>query len=49
MIPLPDRNEIGETWILGNTFLKKYDSVYDIENRRIGLIGNAVTTSEEIE
>ena len=47
--PLPDRNTSNEIWLLGNTLLRKYDSVYDITNRRIGLIGNAITTSTQLK
>jgi len=34
-------------WILGDIFLRAYDSIYDIENLRLGLAGPAVTVSPE--
>ena len=28
----------GKKWILGNTFLRRYYSIYDDDNKRIGLV-----------
>jgi len=43
--PVEDAESNRERWILGDVFLRAYDSVHDLENRRIGLIGKALTTS----
>ena len=43
--PVEDTKTKRERWILGDTFLRAYDSVHDLQNRRIGLIGDALTSS----
>lgn len=43
----PDRPGRKQRWILGNTFLRAYDSIHDIQNRRIGLVGPAETIPKE--
>ena len=38
------RVEPGEMWLLGDTFLRKYYSIYNLDKRRVGLVGKANTT-----
>ena len=46
MIQIRSDEETLTRWTLGNVFLRHYDSVYDLENRRIGLIGKVKTESD---
>lgn len=43
------RDELSSTsqlWLMGDPFLRAYYSIYDMENKRIGLVGVARTTKE---
>lgn len=31
-------------WVMGDSFLRAYYSIYDMENKRVGLVGVADTT-----
>jgi len=33
-----DKGEVGAKWIVGDQFLQNYYSIFDFENKRIGLI-----------
>jgi len=37
----------GAIWILGDPFLRAYYSIYDMEEKRIGLVGIAETVRQE--
>ena len=46
------KEELGATenmWLLGDPFLRAYYSIYDMEERRIGLVGVAETTRNLVD
>lgn len=46
--PMPDpKAGVSERWILGSNFMRKYDSVYDLDNRKLGLIGPGMVYTKE--
>ena len=47
MVKSPEIKGQKGKWILGDIFLRAYDSIYDIENLRLGLAGPAVTVRNE--
>ena len=42
-----EASRINNMWILGDPFLRAYYAIYDLENRRVGMVGVAETTREE--
>jgi hypothetical protein len=36
-------------WLMGDPFLRGYYSIYDMENKKIGLVGVALTTKENYQ
>jgi hypothetical protein len=43
---LVNEEQDAKAYILGDSFLRAYYSIYDMENSRIGLVGVAQTTRE---
>lgn len=37
------------TWLMGDPFLRKYYSIYDMDNAKIGLVGVASSTRKYFE
>jgi len=43
----PELAQARSIWLMGDPFLRAYYSIYDLENKRIGLVGIAETTKLE--
>ena len=43
----PELKGTGAIWIMGDPFLRAYYSIYDMENRSIGLVGIAETIRQD--
>lgn len=39
----PDEPGVRQRWVLGDVFLRAYDAVHDLTEKRLGLIGKALT------
>ena len=39
--------ETSKIWLMGDPFLRAYYSIYDLDKKRIGLVGRAKTTKSE--
>ena len=46
---MAEASRINNMWILGDPFLRAYYAIYDLEKRRVGMVGVAETTRDETE
>jgi len=44
----PETNVNSTFWLMGDSFLRAYYSIYDMENARIGLVGKANNTNRRL-
>jgi len=40
----PELSATSRMWLMGDPFLRAYYSIYDMDNKRIGMVGVAETT-----
>jgi hypothetical protein len=45
----PNGSSFSNMWLMGDPFLRKYYSIYDMDAKRIGLVGVATSTRIEFE
>lgn len=45
----PNGSAFSDMWLMGDPFLRKYYSIYDMEAKRIGLVGVALSTRTAFE
>jgi hypothetical protein len=45
----PNGSSFSDMWLMGDPFLRKYYSIYDMEEKRIGLVGVADSTRIQFE
>ena len=45
----PNGSAFSDMWLMGDPFLRKYYSIYDMEEKRIGLVGVANSTRMQFE
>lgn len=43
----PELKSTGALWVMGDPFLRAYYSIYDMENKKIGMVGVATTVRQE--
>lgn len=42
----PELSSTSRMWLMGDPFLRAYYSIYDMDNKRIGMVGVAETTRQ---
>jgi hypothetical protein len=45
----PNGSSFNDMWLMGDPFLRKYYSIYDMDAKRIGLVGVAASTRLDFE